>query len=938
MAFNWMVDTLGASTQLSVQIAWGADLLGDPTAWSWTEIGTDVRESPGISISLGRGDEAGTAQPASCSFELDNRSGDYSLGGQSANWPNVRLGTPVRVRVNPAGAGMVVTFQGAITSLGPTWPFHSVAQVTLESAGTLRRLAQGDAPLESAHLRGTRGIPTVLHYWPMEDGKSAAFFAPAVGDVPLVWTGNDIIAQLGSPRMGEDTAFATSAPLPVVDGAWYIAYVAPYVAGSEFQATMLAHWGTDLEASEASIIGFQCTGTATYIDLMYTGDGSVYALVRDAAHGSHASPTLDVDLHSDPRTVRMHLQLTQVGADVDISFGVARTDDSAVASTYTLAGHAFGNVERVFTNATNLGGGPGIIQNAAFGHLVVRTDVTSLFEEINLVSGWNGETTTERVQRLCDENDEIIEVTHASFTTLGPQSVDSLLGLLHEAEIADQGLLYDGRGPGLIYSPREERENRPADLTLDATDSNLKPALTPVYDDQRARNKVTITRKGASPVTFEDVTGPMGTAEIGTYDDGDTVNVKDDNAARHYAEWSVWLGTQEGYRYPTITVDLGSTPSIVDEVLALGPGSRVDITGLDDALASHPGPDTLSLLVEGIDHTLQAGRWGVVLKCSLYAPWRIGTLWTGVDSTIIVLQTAVPGVADNASVTASVPAASLYQPDDLLVIVASIRNSGTGTVDTPAGWEIIKASGNVSVFGKLADYGEEDVTVSFAGGAAGATCIAQMFSVRGTAARRVGIAASIHTSAAQLNGSAQNIAYPALTITQDNCAVLVVGWKQDDWTSVAQLAGMTEILDSPSVVGSDAGMVADYVVQSTATNLASGSLVVTGGANAISRGVSIAFLPDPSPPPLAILDTQGSTLNGALSAAGTSISVTTTVGPLWTTAAADYPIDLDIGGVKITATACADATSPQTMTISAAPIARSSGVPVKLWDPPVLSR
>jgi hypothetical protein len=172
--------------------------------------------------------------------------------------------------------------------------------------------------------------------------------------------------------------------------------------------------------------------------------------------------------------------------------------------------------------------------------------------------------------------------------------------------------------------------------------------------------------------------------------------------------------------------------------------------------------------------------------------------------------------------------------DDLFLILASIRNSGVGTVNTPAGWTQVAASGNVALLGRRAQAGDTAPTISFTGGVALASIIAQCIALRNAEL-------APFTSSAQLNGSAQNVAYPAVNLDQDGLAVLAAGWKQDDWASVATLAGMTEIAEPVETGGDDAGQVWDYVIQTTAANVGAGSFVVTGGAAAISRGLVVAF-------------------------------------------------------------------------------------------------
>ena len=73
------------------------------------------------------------------------------------------------------------------------------------------------------------------------------------------------------------------------------------------------------------------------------------------------------------------------------------------------------------------------------------------------------------------------------------------------------------------------------------------------------------------------------------------------------------------------------------------------------------------------------------------------------------------------------------------------------------------------------------------------------------------------------------------------CLIVYYGWKQDDYTSVATIAGATSLMENDSTLGSDAGQVVQAVAQSAAANIAAGSMVVTGGGAAISRGVVLAL-------------------------------------------------------------------------------------------------
>lgn len=1143
---GWFEDILDPDADLLVEIAWGADLTADPGTWSWTDVTTDVYQDPGISISKGRSDEASNSQPASLTLKLRNETGTYSTGGESPNWPNVKQGTPVRVRLDPDGDGYDTLFFGNAVGFTPEWPFHAAGAVTLTAAGTLRRLGQGQAPIQSSMRRDVEADPTTVAYWTCEEeGERAGAFIPSAGGYFMTWT--------QAPDLAAESYFECSKPLPVLKSSWWSTAVSMADTG-EWLVRFLAKFPADLTqtgTSGANVITIFTSGTAAIWRLNWfngasTGQWEIAAYESDLTL-LYASGVFEAFINQENMGALLSLSCVQNGADVDISFAQSSITDDA-SSTYgftdTLTSQTMGAVTGIWVNQGSL------LDQVTIGHVAVHNDAIAFYDGLDAARAWRGETATARFERLATETGETVDVTGTSSVTMGPQLPTTVLDLFRECEAADYGILYDGDDAGLSYRTRETRENRTADLTLVATSSHVKPGFQPEHDDQRIRNRAVITRVAAGQYTYEDRTGPLGVDEIGAYETSGTVSLYDDIQQQSYAAWIVHLGTVEGYRYPTITVNLAATPSLVDEVLALKPGHRIDITGLSTALTGHPG-GTLSLAVEGIRHNLQSRSWIVTFACSLYDPWNVATYATDTLSPIDYVATGAEAEDNNASLTVAPPAT--YSEGDLLVIAASIRNSGTGTVNTPSGWTVLLTSGNVSIFGKQASASESSVTVSFTGGAANATTLGQMFALSGTKVRHLSnVADVVHASAAQLNGSAQNCAMPGLTVTENNCAILAFVWKQDDFTSASNPYSFTEFpVVTNSTLGDDACMFAVYGVQSTAANVSSGTYSITGGASAISRGIVMAILPDPAPN-TARLDTDGSTLTSSILAGATSMSVTTTnagvisyvgigavavgnnasVAPalpasladgdlmlcvaairnsgtgtvdsiaewtplltsgnltvlgrhyqtgdaaptvtftggvanattqaqimafrgchpnigdvlesstsqlngsaqniaipghvaghddvtlivigwkqddwtsvaqlsgqlfteisdsptttgddagleiqyrlggftnaktftttsftvtgganaisrsmvlalqpddvgVWTTSATDYPIDLDVGGVKITATACSDPRSPQTMTISAAPVARTGGVPVKLWRPPVLAR
>lgn len=196
------------------------------------------------------------------------------------------------------------------------------------------------------------------------------------------------------------------------------------------------------------------------------------------------------------------------------------------------------------------------------------------------------------------------------------------------------------------------------------------------------------------------------------------------------------------------------------------------------------------------------------------------------------------GTGNNASVAPSGSIAGIAV-GDLAIVEAAIRNSGTGVPVQPAGWATIAASGNAALFGRFWQAGDALPTVAFTGGVANADTFARGHAFRGISPDQLAAA----TVSTQLNGSAQNIAYPALDVPADGQALLLFAWKQDDCTSIGTPAGWTSLYTTNMTAGDDQLTCAFYQIQTTETDIGSGSLTVTGGTSAISRAILIALKP-----------------------------------------------------------------------------------------------
>lgn len=622
----FLVDQLGTTARLGVEVAFGADLTAADTTWTWTDITADVRQSSdsGVELTHGRADEASETQPATCGLELDNRAGAYSLGGGSVHWPNIRQGAPVRVRVDAGdGAGYKLLFQGYADSWQPSWDQTGrFAVVVLSASGVLRRLAQNSAPVLSSLRRFLVNESDVVAYWPCEDGSTSTRALSALEGSPgLLWT-------VGEPNFAADAnTYDCSLPLPTLKNGAVDGYVLDYVHTGKWQHKVLISVPSTGATDLGSLSRLYTSSTElAVIDVVYTTAGGLRLFGFNRA-GVTTLDTGPIAFNIDGRPGRLSLEFSQNGANVDYFIGWQIIAGSITGISGAVAA-TLGKVTRVLIGADFNH------PDVTFGHVLVQAVITDRFADSGELKAFDNETTFTRITRLCAENSvdfngfgdstSFNQITDKS----GPQLAAPLLDLLRDIEKVDQGILVDGLSAGLLFYTRRFRESRAAAMTIDVAAGQLSGVLTPVDDDQGLLNKVMVSRPRGSTVLFENTDGPASTAAVGVYDGSETISVKSDDALPQYAGWLVGKGSVPGYRYPTVAIDLAANPGLVPQWLAFNPGDRLLISNPGVAVG-HP-VDRIEAEVLGYTQTLTRHRWFAEINCAPYLPWSVAKL--AVDS------------------------------------------------------------------------------------------------------------------------------------------------------------------------------------------------------------------------------------------------------------------------------------------------------------------
>ncbi|MCI0430771.1 MAG: hypothetical protein L0210_09565 [Rhodospirillales bacterium] len=214
--------------------------------------------------------------------------------------------------------------------------------------------------------------------------------------------------------------------------------------------------------------------------------------------------------------------------------------------------------------------------------------------------------------------------------------------------------------------------------------------------------------------------------------------------------------------------------------------------------------------------------------------------------------TSVGAAGASSATNGSAPAPGLpsgLAAGDVMVCVFYSREATDGTVSISAGWTQIvndrTAGGLLGAWFRVFQAGDAAPTFTLGGhatGNSGDTAIAQIAAWRGCdQSDPLDITGTIST-----NASAQNIGAIAGITLAANDAVIVVGGKRDDWTSVTALSGdsltWAEIGEPDTTSGADAGLVWDYAIDGgSGTTVTSKTFTVTGGAAADGKGVMFSL-------------------------------------------------------------------------------------------------
>ncbi|MEM9134274.1 MAG: glycoside hydrolase family 16 protein [Actinomycetota bacterium] len=715
-----------------------------------------------------------------------------------------------------------IRFVGTVDAISLDWPYgdhnaastepsESIARIT--AAGILRRLSQGEKPLQSSlyrHITSTAFSSALLGYWPCEDGDRAVHLASGLAG------GDEVLSINEAVDTANDDSLPAAGPLPNIAssevGEW--TGIVPVAGPSDEWAVELFFKIPTPETSPTRTQLFEVATAGTGARWIVAVSATDLNLrVEDGGAGVLLDNNSGVSGLADT-WVLLRLQAAQNGGNIDWAWSVVDVDTGSAGGQ---AGSIAGTNGRP-TSISNMVTGPS--GGMSFGHIVVHDNTLGAGWMAGADSAWVGESAAHRFRRLCSEEGieaEVIgdptahlglrgDLTYSE--PMGPQGRDSLLNLIRQCVDLESGFLLERRrSPGLVFRTRSSLEAQAVGLALDgATYGEIDHPFRPVLDDQRLRNDITITSVGGSSARAVDQDSidaeglyevDVSIAGVGGLDiqnaildtqTGLTEAVAGQNL--HQAQRRLALAASSDLRYPSVSFDLGTATHLIEGFVDLELGDRVTVVNLPE---QHPLA-AVELLLEHITERVSPFNWRPQLTCSpgthWLSPWPPITAATGGPLNVVGVNAAV-GV-DPQSVTNPIQGTG----HDLIAIAAATGPSNEAI--PPAAWVPPTGSSQVLDYPGVAFVSRarvwtftEDGAASYSFGfdtAGGNPCTCILIGLDGTAA-------IVFASTVLAPGGVTSNPYPQLATQVDDLVVPVaISQVGDEMT--AGPAGYTEEFDN----------------------------------------------------------------------------------------------------------------------------------------------
>lgn len=844
----------------------------------WNDITSFCYIRDPIKITRGQKNEGSQVEPTSCPITLDNRDGRFShRNPASPLFGKIGRNTPIRVAVD----GDI----RAVTEVS-VWPQRwdkpgKDIYTPIQTAGILRRLGQGAPELNSALFQAISNHPNLVAYWPGEDAAGSTQTASALDHTPWAIPGAEYAAVDGPS--GSDKLIKVVAGQPTT-----IASVPNHTAGDEYIVQVA--WRMDATLGGArQILNVRMTGASPVVEWRVRASNTAFTLVGfdvDDVLIVNASETVHPDLVG--QWIRAELRLSHDGDQVFVEARLYTAETIPTILNQLLDSLSVGStLGRVRWAGVAYGDGTWA-QDRFFGHLAVLTG--DFFEHVDwdlhsAFHGYTGEPAATRFRRVCTEE-----------------------GISHEVIAPDPVPLNGNTGFEVDTSGWISSLGSLVRSTAEAFEGAASGLLTPTGGNPFA--DASIASASAVPVTpgveyqwSAWVLSPNGWTDV-----------------QLYIEWIDATGATFSFEFSDANVipagvwtqlTFSAIPSVIEDLDARLASASIRIAD------SPAATDTLFI---------DQAEFVRADSSTPMGPQPIGTLLdllgevATVDLGILYEPRATLGLAyrtradlENQTAALELPYEGVFR--ELPEPVDDDQQTRNDiTVKRPGGSSAraILATGPLSILAPPDGVGTYDTSIEV--NVPGDGFLANQASWRlhlGTVdeARYPRLPLDLGVEAFTENAAALQADAAALDVGDRLTVADPPAWLPPD--EISQLAlGFTELLGNNEWhITINAAPESPYQV----------------GEYESAAGGTYRY------------DTAGSSLAAAFDAGtDTSMSVDVDILPLWTTAAGEMPFDIEAAGVRLTVTAIAGASSPQTFTITQTPVNGivkiiPAGTAVSLW-------
>lgn len=546
-----------------------------------------------------------------------------------------------------------IRFYGSI----PRWPVSAAVDgrnkySAITAYGLLQSLSQDSLTLNSAMYDFYVAIPTLVGYWPCEDGTDSTQLTSALTTARPALAANVEYASV-------DTLSGSRAVMNITEDSRvtgrFVTVASTGVATFTLAIFMDQAPATDcviFNVTTSTGLSFKFTvGTISYITQVYDVDGTLLSSAN-TGFGAGVEPG---------NWVVTVIEMAQSGADVTWVTNWRALDTTiGYFQNGTAASVTLGRLSSWSIPGLTAGHG---LTTCAIGHIAGDSQDDSFLEGTHLSSfrGYINETEVARLVRLGSANGITVRIQGDTSrgTPMGVQgSNNTLLGHFEECAEAGRGLLYESRFDGaLVYMMRSEMENYYARAVGYASGAFLGARQD---DDIEPVNYVTVTRTNGGSSTAITETGSRSVTNIGVKSDPQTLNLATDAQTFDVAKWIRHIGSWDEESWLDIEFELAK-PIILNNSALLAHMYGFD---LGKALLITDPPDYLPVrepecMIDEYTEQLLRLSHSLILQTS---PARMFGTASFIDNRVRVSSNAsyLTSAIDDNDVSFSVSSDSLY--------------------------------------------------------------------------------------------------------------------------------------------------------------------------------------------------------------------------------------------------------------------------------------